>query len=747
MSQPSQGSPPNVATSARRPAADIGDASKSRSETTSPSGLTLGLVCMALAATVWLVFGQTLNHEFVNYDNDVYVYENPQIKAGLSWQGIAWAFTHIHVDEWWPLTSLSHMADCELYGLNPWGHHLTNVLLHAATVIFLFLALHRLTGAFWRSAFVAAVFAIHPLRVESVAWVTERKDVLCGLFFALTLWAYVRYARQPFAIGRYLLVVLFFALGLLSKAAVVPLPFLLLLLDYWPLRRIAFASGFRLQKPRELKRVVLEKIPLLALALIACVTTIVAVKEVHPLDELTMPWRVANALVAYATYLWQMIYPAGLCVFYPHPQQHLAIWQIALSASALVVISVAVICAWRRQPYLLVGWLWYLGMLVPVIGLVQVGSQAHADRYTYLPQIGLYVMAAWGAVAWSANWRFRRTVRALAAVAILAGLGIGAYRQTTHWRNSESLWQRALAGTSNNYLAHNNLGSTFADQRKWPTAISHYEAAIRMKPNYAEAYYNLGVALAAQERLDDAIERYGQALRLKPNYVDALNNLGNALAAQGRLDEAILRYEAALRLRPDHPQAHYNFGNALTKQRKFDQAIQHYERALQIHPDFADAHFNLANRLAAQGKLDEAIEHFQRTVQLKPDFAEAHNNLGNRLAARRRWDEAAQSFNRALQLRPDYVEALNNFGAALAGQGKLDEAKSRYQQALRIKPDYAEARANLGNVFHLAGQPAAAMDHWHEALNLATAQTNTALAQAILKRLASLQSTPPAQAP
>jgi protein O-mannosyl-transferase len=410
-------------------------------------------ICVSLLLAVALVFGQTVGHEFINYDDQQYVYENPQVEGGLTLRGIAWAFTTSHASNWHPLTWLSHMVDCQLYGLHAGGHHLTNILLHAAAAILLFLVLWRMTGDLWPSAFVAAVFAVHPLRAESVAWVAERKDVLSGLFFLLILWAYVSYARHPFSPIRYLTVVVLFALGLMAKPMLVTLPFLLLLLDYWPLGRIGLpaAGGGSFPFPR---RVVVEKIPLLALAIASCMATfLVQVKAVVALDAIPISSRIANALVSYVAYMGNFFYPMGLAVFYPLPASGLPIWKVVGSTLALTGVSVAA-QAWRRRfPYLFVGWFWYLGMFVPVIGLVQVGSHSMADRYTYLPQIGLCLAVTWGVTQIAVSRHYRRWVCGVASVlAVLVLMGI-AWRQTSYWRDSETLFTHALACTANNYIA------------------------------------------------------------------------------------------------------------------------------------------------------------------------------------------------------------------------------------------------------------------------------------------------------
>jgi len=615
--------------------AKSGDSADSGGKVLPPQGQprhrwTTPAICIFLAMIVWFVFGQTLHYEFVNYDDGRFINENSTVTAGLTLNGIASSFSHASSDNFIPLTTISHMVDWQFYGRNAGGHHLTNVLLHAANAILLFLVLGAMTGTVWRSAFVAAVFAVHPLHVESVAWVAERKDVLSGLFFMLTLWAYARYAqpagsRRPKSKIWYGLTLAFFTFGLMSKPMLVTLPFVLLLLDYWPLRRLEVqGSGFRIRS------LVLEKVPFLLLAAADCVATILLQSESKTLvsvQHLGFFWRAGNALVAYADYLWQMIYPAGLAVFYPLQGNQLPVWRIAVSALELIVISAGVVAWRRRYPYLMAGWLWYLGMLVPVIGLVQVGAQARADRYTYLPQIGLYFLLTWGAAELCRSWRHQRAVLGSAAAVILAGLMAGASVQTSHWKNSISLWSHTLACTAQNPLALTALGGTLADQGKVSEAIEQYEQALQIKPDYAVAHYYLGVALwdialATQGKMDEAIGHFKRALQIYPDYAEAHNNLGLALAAQGQLDEAVDHYERALQINPNYADAHNNLGLALARQGKLDEAVEHYKRALQINPGYVEAHFNWGLALGRQGKLTEAKAQFQQAL----DQAAAQKN-------------------------------------------------------------------------------------------------------------------------
>ena len=623
-----------------------------------PAGLndrwTVLTVCIFLAAMTWLVFGQTLRHEFVSFDDNLYVCENPAVTHGLNLKGVGWAFTHTVVANWHPLTMMTHMLDCRLYGLNAGGHHLTNVLLHTASVILLFLVLRRMTGALWRSALVAAVFAIHPLRVESVAWVAERKDVLSGLFFMLTLWAYVRYvgkskAHSPKSKVFYGLVLLFFVLGLMSKPMVVTLPFVLLLLDYWPLNRFTpppvpavTGKGDSLKNHFLPWRLILEKIPLLALSGAACVATMMIQKDI--IAPVPLALRIGNAAVSYVVYLRQMFCPAGLAVLYPYPQNSLPGWKIALAVVLLAAISAGVFLRRQRQPYLLMGWLWYLGMLIPVIGLVQVGGQAHADRYTYLPQIGLYLALIWAAGSLGAGWRHRRVVLGGLSSVILVALIFCARTQTSYWRNSEVLWTHTLACTSDNYIAH----------------------------------YNLGDALVKMGRRDEAIAQYQKTLQITPNYAEAHDNLGSVLLQKGRVDEAIAHYQTALRITPENATAHNNLGNALFQKRMVAEAITHYQKALQINPDYAEAHNNLAWVLATAPQVslrngDEAVKLAERANQLTGGKTPIIlHTLAAAYAEAGRFGDAIRSVQKAIELAQ--AAGQKDLAERFTGELKLYEA-------------------------------------------------------------------------
>ncbi len=604
-------------------------------------------VGLLLVVHVWLVFGQTLKSGFVNYDDPANVTANAMVQAGLSWRGVAYAFTQPQVGHWDPLTTLSHMAVCHFAGLKAGAHHLANGALHAASAVLLFLVLRGLTGAFWRSALVAALWAVHPLRVESVAWITERKDVLCGLFFLLTLAAYTHYARAPERRGWWWAVVGLFLLGLLCKAMLVTLPAVLLLLDGWPLRRTGKLPW---------RALVLEKWPLFALSAAACVVQVVAAQSmIGSLEAWPLGWRLGNATVAYVAYVGQTFWPVGLAVYYPHPKGTLGAGEIALAG---LLLAVATALAWsvrRRQPYVLVGWLWFLGMLVPVLGLVQSGTLARADRYLYLPQIGLLVAVVWWAVDWSGACPGRRRAVGAAALLALGSLVWQAQGQTTHWKDSHALWTQALAVTRANDVAHNNLGHWLIEQGRLREAEAQIRAALAYAPNYGDARNNLGLCLLARGQAAEAIPELARAVELRPHFAQAQSNLGMALLQTGETDRAIAHFQRALELEPRRAEVENNLAGALLQQGRARAAIAHYEKALALAPG-GNALRNLAWVLATCP--EAALRDGPRAVAL----------------ARR---AAAQSGG------ADPL-ALLTLSAAYAEAGQWAEAMAAAEQALRL---------------------------------------------------------------
>jgi tetratricopeptide (TPR) repeat protein len=600
-------------------------------------------ICISLVLLTWIVFGQTLWHDFINYDDPRYVYENTRITSGLSLSGIAWAFTHIHSMNWHPLTTISHMLDCQLYGLKAGWHHFTNVLLHSIASLLLFLALQQMTRAPWQSAFVAALFAIHPLRVESVAWIAERKDVLSGVFFMLALLAYVHYVRAP-ALGRYLLVAAACAFGLMSKPMLVTLPFVFLLLDYWPLARCSHRPVARplanapegrgygaLSETAPWVPLLAEKIPLIALAGVSSVVTLVAQKAaVGFTEQLPVVSRINNAVVTYVIYIWQMFWPAKLAVFYPHPENRLALWQIILALIILVGVTTGTIAVRKQRPYLLIGWLWYIVMLVPVIGLVQVGWQGHADRYTYLPQIGLYIMISWMVVDFTALWHRQREILTTCAAIVITALGWRAWAQTAYWRDSETLFRQALAVTANNDVAENNLGIVFQQQGKLDEAISLLQSAVDLRPDNSPAQENLAKALLQKGRISEALVHYRKLFELQPDNFEVHNIVGTVLVQQGRIREGVEEWQKVLAVQPDNGNAMSNlawvFATAPDDSlRDGPQAVKLAEQALHVSGGRIPILFRtLAAAYAESGQFPQAIQ----TAQQGFEMANSQGNSG-----------------------------------------------------------------------------------------------------------------------
>jgi protein O-mannosyl-transferase len=577
-----------------------------------------------------MVFGQTLGDDFINYDDQNYVYENTKITGGLNMAGIAWAFSHVHAQNWHPLTTISHMLDCQLYGLKAGGHHFTNVLLHTVAVLLLFAVLREMTGALWQSAFVAAVFAIHPLHVESVAWVAERKDVLSAVFFMLTLGAYVRYARAP-SITRYLAMAMLFALGLMSKPMLVTLPFVLLLLDYWPLKRFAPSTSVK-SKAKWLdwwerqslrRRLILEKIPLIALSAISGTVTFLAQRQALGwTEDLPVSLRFNNAVVTYVAYIWQMLWPVKLAVFYPHPESRVPLLEIVLALAVLIAITLTGIVFRRKQPYFITGWLWYLGMLVPVIGVIQVGWQGRADRYTYLPQIGLYVLAAWAFADLSASWRHQRKIATVGAAILLGSLTWRAWNQASFWRNSETLWTHTLAVTAGNDVADNNLGIIFLGRGQVDEAISRFQAAVDLRPENAPAHDNLAKAFLQKGQVADALLHYRKLLEIQPDNAEAHNILGTVLIQQGRVREAIEQWQETLVMQPENGNAKSNLAWVFATYpdesvRNGTRAVELAEQALQLSGGKNSLILRtLAAAYAESGRFVEAIDTAERGLEL-----------------------------------------------------------------------------------------------------------------------------------
>lgn len=549
------------------------------------------LVCIFLIIATFAVYYQVRNHEFIDYDDNIHVFENPHVREGLTPGSIVWAFTATQGVLWHPVTWLSFMVDYELFGLNPGWYHLINIFFHIANTLLLYLFLRYVTGALWRSAFIAALFALHPLHVESVAWVTERKDVLSIFLMMIALLIYVKYAERP-SLKRYFLIFLFFVLGLMAKPMIVTFPFVLLLLDYWPLGR--FKTGESGRKPmttesltHKYKRVtnlqlILEKIPFFALSAARSIFTFFEVEiglTLYPVGSISMVHRITNAIVSYAVYIGKMFWPCNLAIFYPHRGSSLPVWQVVCAGFFLIVVTVMVIRLARRFPYLPVGWFWYIGTLVPVIGL---GEKAIADRYTYLPIIGLFIIIAWGIQDISARWSHRKMILSLSAGIVLAALMVSSWLQVRLWKDSVTLFEHSLNVTEDNFVLQYGLAQTLRRQGKIDEAVTHYKEALRIHPEFFEPNDALGSILAQRGDLDQAIKYFYEAVRINPYNPQVLSNLGLALGMQGRLDEAISYYRKALKINPNLASTHYNLGYALKLQGKTEEAEVHFREAARL---------------------------------------------------------------------------------------------------------------------------------------------------------------------
>jgi tetratricopeptide (TPR) repeat protein len=588
------------------------------------------LIAAALAVITLAVYGQVINHQFINYDDDIYIHDNPMVMKGLTLKGIGWAFTTFHAGNWHPLTWLSHMFDSQIFGLSAGGHLMMNVLIHVLNTLLLYFFLKQLTQARWQSALVAALFALHPLHVESVAWAAERKDTLSTCFGLLTLLAYARYARSV-SWKRYMLVALGLALGLMTKPMLVTWPFVLLLLDWWPLGRLEWkpADGIK-RLPSAVLPLVREKLPLFGLVAVSMVVTYLAQLRggaVQGLVEEPFSMRLANMLVSYAKYILLTFCPVNLGVYYPFSPSSLPAWQPVAAFVFLAFITITAVRQASKRPYLIVGWLWFLGTLVPVIGLVQVGGQAMADRYHYIPSIGLFIAIIFAASDLSVVRRSSRTLVAAAAVVALLIMGALTWRQTRMWRDSVTLFTHTLSVTSDNLPMQYNLGYVLGRQGKRDEAITHFSEALRISPNFYNALINMGITLADQGKVAEAIRYYDQALRVEPESAKAHTQMALALVRQERLRDAMPHFYKALELAPDDDDVRTNLGLAMARQGKIQEALDQLNEALRLNPNSAEAHNNLGLILLAQGKPEESMPHFSTALRLKPNLAVAQENL------------------------------------------------------------------------------------------------------------------------
>jgi tetratricopeptide (TPR) repeat protein len=714
-------------------------------------------VCLLLMASILAVYLPVVCFDFVNFDDLVYVADNTHVLRGLTWEKVKWAFTTLDAGFWQPLTWLSYMLDATIWGKGAGGFHFTNLLLHTANAALLFLLLRQLTGTLWRSALVAALFALHPLHVEPVAWIASRKDVLSTFFGFLSLLFYARYAQSKIAnrksqIANYPLALFFFALSLMSKTMLVTLPFLLLLLDYWPLRR--FESATCNLKPATFWRLVREKLPFLALTVFTGLLTVLAEERVDALPSVTLlplKVRLANALLSYGCYLWQTVWPVNLAIYYPFPKTFPIAWMVVVG---LVVVTISILALWqfRRWPHLAVGWFWYVVTLLPVIGLIQVGGHAHADRYTYVPLIGVFLALAWSAERVWTRWRLPKILAGVLAATILFVCLLRTANQLRYWHNSGTLFRHALAVTEKSYVAYGNLGVFLAEvgevdagltnlqkavqlnpgnfcslnaigrilfcRKQDSEAAEVFERSLKIKPDNAEALAHLGMIAAAQGRLPEAIDKFRQALRSDPTELTALKNLGVALLVMGRKDEAITHLQEVLRLDPDCTQVRSLLEEVSSSSNYDGLSLEHFAQLTSLTPADVQPCYWLGQSLLQQGKTADAVRCFEMVLRADPKMVEVHNDLGGALLQLGRVEEAVEQFRLLLEFKPGHAKAHDNLGVALAMKGQFDEAIVHLREAMRLEPGRADTHFNLGNALALRRNLDEAVREYAEAIRL-----------------------------
>ena len=703
----------------------------------------LFLISAALVIATVAAYEPMRHNGFVEFDDATYITKNLNINKGITLQSITWALTKPYAANWHPLTWLSHMLDYQLFGLKPLGHHFVSLVFHISNALLLLWILYIMTGAIWPSAFVAAVFALHPLQVESVAWAAERKNLLGGFFWLLTTASYIWYVRRPGA-GRYILLILVYGLSIMAKPMVVTLPLVLLLLDYWPLER--------LKTRRSILNSIVEKIPLLVLSGISSVMTLIAQKSegsVIALARIPLNYRIANVFTSYIRYIGKMIWPSRLPIYYSDPNINLLDAKEVISAVLLVLITAISIYTFRRRKYAAMGWLWYVGTLVPMIGLVQVGLQAMANRYMYISMLGLLIIVAWLVNDAVVKWPRLRVAIVILAVAALTSSVILTRNQVRHWQNGITLFEYALKVTENNALAEQNYGCALAEADRLDEAEVHFKNAIRILPSFTDALDNLGkiflqqrkpseaidcfnevlkqnkdsaathfklaVALGMQNKYDEAIRHLTRAENIDPNFPEVRSTMGIALMAVGRTDEAISCFNEVIKQNEDSATAHYNLAIALGTQNRYDEAIKHLDRVLKLEPNYPDARNKMALALLTTGRLNEAIASFNEILKQNEEAAGAHYNLAVALGMQKKYDEAIKQLARVLELDPSYPDAHNKMGTLLASTSRLEEAIKHFNEALRTETDKTKQYANLARAYQQLGKYDEAIQNWTKA--------------------------------
>ncbi|MGB9498841.1 MAG: tetratricopeptide repeat protein [Dissulfuribacterales bacterium] len=667
------------------------------------------LICLTLVFITLSAYWPVKNFPFIKFDDGIYVTKNHHVQQGLTLENIILAFTpasSIHEEKtyWHPVTWLSHMTDCQLFGLDAGYHHLTSLFIHILSVIILFLFLARMTGTVWESAFAAALFAIHPINVDSVAWIAERKNILSTFFWILTMLAYVFYAKRP-SISRYTLMLLSFTLGLLSKPMLVTLPFALLLLDFWPLCRIRWgqekaivANNTLSFSHNSLSRLIIEKLPLLALSGAVIWLSMISLRsQAQILDAAItpMPLRIGNAIVSYSVYIGKLFWPSHLAIFYPYPTS-IPLWKVLCSTAGLISITFFVLKKAKKSPYLVVGWFWFTGTLVPVSGIIQGGLwPALADRWAYVPMIGMFIVISWGVPEIISRMKIRKRIPALCIVAVIIIFIILTRIQLGYWQNTRTLFKHDLDVTKNNYFALSIMGNYLARDGEKKEAEKYFKKAIDTNPQYGKAFYNMGLLLADEERHTEALKYYFNALMLSPGDADFMRDIARSLLQTGKTDEAISYCKKSLGIKPDSAETHNNLGAALFYKGRIAEAIKEYEKAIQLKPDYADAYYNLGNAFERQRNTDKAIAFYLKALKADRNCAKADKSIGDIMFMQKKNKLAFYHYSKALQSDPDDAKTHYNIGVVLYQQGHFKEALGHFKKAVEINPDYKKAETAL----------------------------------------------------
>jgi protein O-mannosyl-transferase len=666
-----------------------------------------------LITVILAVYWQVTSFEFINLDDPLYVIGNQSIRHGINPESIKWAFSSVeYASNWHPITWISHALDIQFFGMNPGMHHLTNVIFHIVNTILLFIVLEKMTGALWRSAVVAALFALHPLHVESVAWISERKDVLSTFFWLLTMLGYIWYIQQR-TVLRYLVVILSYILGLLSKPMLVTLPFILLLLDYWPLNRLETIQKVDIRSSHgndivgsggwwsRLSTLILEKIPLILCALISCGVTFYAQLSsgaVNSLEKIKLIIRIANAIISYVVYLEKMVWPIKLAVFYPYPEI-INPFEALLCTLFLLIITTLILIAARNLPYLAVGWVWYLVTLIPVIGIVQVGAQQLADRYTYISLVGIFIIVVWGFTDILTRWRYGKVVLGVLSAFVFTLLMITTWEQLGTWKDSETLFRHALAVTKNNYLAHNNLGVAISTRGDIEGAIWHYRQAIKIKPNYIRACDNIGFKLFDEKKYNEALNQFQECLKIDPENSITHIGLGDTLMATSSFTGAIRSYTEALRINPNHTEVYSKLGLAYLKKGNFQDSIKYCQKALMIEPDDGIAIKVLEVANIAQLRIEGSILELVKSLQTQPENPEIHYKLGDIYQQQGKYDEAIFQLQKAISINPTYSQAMYKLVVVYSDLQDYTNALSMLQKMRLLQPANPEIYYNIACIY------------------------------------------------